>query len=253
MVAIQIFSVRSSICFGFAAAFASINAMQSLSIFKFALTACVLLLMPLDADAQRPPSSSQVAAYEGMFKAAYEGDLQELTRLLSSGSDIEARDPNGRTPLHVAAYASHENAVELLIRQGANADALDNQDYDIVTIAAVADDLEVLEMALRMGTSSGNITSPYEGTALIAAAHLGHHEVVKMLIDAGAPLDHINNLHWTALMESVVLGDGGSDHLTTARHLLGAGADKSIADRDGITPYQHAVNRGFAEMANLLR
>ena len=227
--------------------------MQSISFFKIALAAFLSLLMPLDALAQRPPSASQVAAYEGMFKAAFEGNLAELRKLLASGSNIEARDPNGRTPLHVAAYASHENAVELLIQQGANANALDNQAYDIVTIAAVADDLEVLDMALRMGASAGNVTSPYDGTALIAAAHLGHHEVVKMLIDAGAPLDHINNLHWTALMESVVLGDGGADHIMTARHLLEAGADKSLADRDGITPYQHAVDRGYSEMANLLK
>ncbi len=36
---------------------------------------------------------------------------------------------------------------------------------------------------------------------------------VQHLIDAGAPLDHINNLGWTALVEAVVLGDGGPDHI----------------------------------------
>ena len=51
--------------------------------------------------------------------------------------------------------------------------------------------------------------SPYDGTALIAAAHLGHHEVVRALVEAGAPLDHVNNLGWTALIEAVILGDGG--------------------------------------------
>jgi ankyrin repeat protein len=122
-----------------------------------------------------------------------------------------------------------------------------------VTIAAVANDLGVLKVALDLGASPGNTTSPYEGTALIAAAHLGHHEVVKTLIDAGAPLDHINNLHWTALMESVVLGDGGSDHVRTAGHLLEAGADKNITDRNGTTAYEHAVSRGYTEMMDLLK
>jgi hypothetical protein len=40
--------------------------------------------------------------------------------------------------------------------------------------------------------------------------HLGHDEIVRQLIAAGAPLDHVNNLHWTALIESIVLGDGGA-------------------------------------------
>ena len=35
---------------------------------------------------------------------------------------------------------------------------------------------------------------------------LGHDGVVRQLIAAGAPLDHVNNLHWTALIESIVLG-----------------------------------------------
>jgi len=141
--------------------------------------------------------------------------------------------------------------VRLLAEAGANINALENQAYDVVTIAAVANDLPMLDIVLELGASSGNITSPYEGTALIAAAHLGHYEVVKRLIEAEAPLDHINNLHWTALIESVVLGSGGPEHIETARLLLTAGADKTIADKNGVTPLQHAVSRGYKEMVKL--
>jgi len=96
------------------------------------------------------------------------------------------------------------------------------------------------------------LTSIYSGTALIAAAHLGHVEVVRRLIAAGAPLDHVNNLGWTALMESIVLGDGGNNHTETLRALVSAGADVNIADRSGVTPLQHARNRGFAAMVKIL-
>ena len=99
----------------------------------------------------------------------------------------------------------------------------------MVTIAAVADDVPTLEAALALGNRATNVTSRYDGTALIAAAHLGHVEVVRVLIKAGAPLDHVNNLGWTALIESIVLGDGGPRHTATLAALVDAGANVNIA------------------------
>ena len=96
------------------------------------------------------------------------------------------------------------------------------------------------------------MTSRYDGTALIAAAHLGHTEAVKILIAAKAPLNHVNNLGWTALMEAVVLGNGGKNHTDTLRALVEAGADVNIADRQGNTPLQHARRRGYVQMARIL-
>ena len=73
----------------------------------------------------------------------------------------------------------------------------------------------MLKLAIASGGNTRAITSPYKGTALIAAAHLGHAEVVEALIAAKAPLDHVNNLGWTALIEAIVLGDGGPRHQAT--------------------------------------
>ena len=39
----------------------------------------------------------------------------------------------------------------------------------------------------------------------------------------GASLDHVNNLGWTALIESIMLGDGGPRHTETVRALVEAG------------------------------
>src|SRR6185436_15077369 len=101
-----------------------------------------------------------------------------------------------------------------------------------------------LRAALELGASPKNVTSRYDGTALIAAAHLGHVEVVRLLIAAGAPLDHVNNLGWTALIESIVLGDGGPRHTATLKALLDAGASAALKDRQGRTPLELARQRG---------
>jgi ankyrin repeat protein len=203
------------------------------------------------AHAQVPPSHTEIAGYTGLHAAAHSGDVAAIKKLTAEGAPLESRDSHGRTPLHVAVFASHEDAVRALAEAGADMNALEHDDYDAVTIAAVADDVEMLKTVLAQGGSAANITSPYEGTALIAAAHLGHDEVVRMLIKAGAPLDHVNNLGWTALIESVILGDAGPRHVETARALIAAGADVNISDRQGTTPLAHARQRGYDAMAAL--
>ena len=205
------------------------------------------------AHAQTAPSASDIASYTGMHLAAHEGNVDEINRLIAAGADVDIRDRAQRTPAHIAAFASHDDALIALANGGADMNALENRVYDVLTIAAVADDAEMVSLAMELGNAPDLITSVYDGTALIAAAHLGHHDVVARLVEGGAPLDHINNLAWTALIEAVVLGDGGPDHIKTVQILVDAGADKSIGDRDGVTPLQHATSRGYAELVEILK
>jgi ankyrin repeat protein len=222
---------------------------------KPSYAACLFLLAVtpgLPAAAQIPPTQTELAAYAGLHAAAARGDATAIERLMQNGADAGARDGNGRTALHVAAFRKQNEAALRLMRLGADPNALDAQRYDIVTIAAVADDAAMLRTALAGGAKATNITSPYDGTALIAAAHLGHDEVVRILIAAGAPLDHVNNLGWTALIESIVLGDGGKRHVACLEALVKAGADVNIADRSGATPLTLAKRRDYREMAAIL-
>jgi len=100
----------------------------------------------------------------------------------------------------------------------------------------VANDVKMLKIALSAGAKSGHTTSRYDGTALIAAAHLGHVEVVRTLIAAGAPLNHVNNLAWMALIKSIGHGDGGPNHIACLSALVDAGANVTIADGSGMSP-----------------
>jgi hypothetical protein len=204
------------------------------------------------AAAQVGPTPAESAQYRGLHAAALAGDVQKIAELAAARADLNARDGRGRTPLHVATFARQREAVGALVRAGAGIDLLEQDRYDAVTIAAVADDEETLQVLLALGASAKQVTSRYDGTALIAAAHLGHDGVVRQLIAAGAPLDHVNNLHWTAVIEALVLGDGGPRHQATLKALIDAGANLQLRDRMGNTPLQLARSRGFAQMVRML-
>ena len=212
---------------------------------------CAIAVAP--AGAQTPPTPAEIAAYSGLLAAAQQGDVATIERLVAaSRAALGTRDANGRTPLHVATFARQRGAVAKLLALGADAALLDKDRYDAVTIAAVADDEDTLRILLGGGASAKLVTSRYDGTALIAAAHLGHDGVVRQLIAAGAPLDHVNNLHWTALIEAVVLGDGGARHQRVVQALLDAGANTALADAQGRTALELARSRAYAAMVKLI-
>ena len=215
-----------------------------------------LLALPLFAmsgtQAQVPPTPTEIARYTGLHAAAHKGDVTAIGKLAGDRADLNARDSYGRTPLHVATFARQRDAIRALVKAGADINLLEQDRYDGVTIASVADDEETLRVLLSLGASAKLTTSRYDGTALIAAAHLGHDGVVRQLIAAGAPLDHVNNLDWTAVIESIVLGDGGPRHRATLKALIDAGANLQLTDRQGQTPLHLARTRGYREMIEML-
>ena len=210
------------------------------------------LLATLPASAQIAPTEAELRAYGGLHAAAAHGDIADIEARIVAGENKEALDARHRTPLHVAVYRKQHDAARALMRLGADPNKLDIDRYDIITIAAVANDVPMLKVAFEGGGNPKAVTSIYDGTALIAAAHLGHAEVVRTLIAAHAPLDHVNNLQWTAQIESIVLGDGGNNHTETLRALVEAGADVNIPDGSGTTPLKLARSRGYRDMVVIL-
>lgn len=57
----------------------------------------LLLALANPAAAQTAPSVREVAAYDGLFLAARQGDVAAIDRLIAAGADVNARDPMGRT------------------------------------------------------------------------------------------------------------------------------------------------------------
>lgn len=208
--------------------------------------------VPSQLQAQQPPGDRELRVYAGLHAAAAIGDIAEIEKLIKEGENLNLQDSNSRTPLIVAAYRKHHDAVRALLRLGANPNARDLQRFDILTIGAVNNDLELVKLALEGGTDPRAVAGNYDGTALISAAHLGHVEIVKALIAAKANLDHVNSMGWTALLMCVVLGNNSKEHIATVDALVKAGADVDIKDRGGNSALAHARARRYDEMIKIL-
>jgi hypothetical protein len=198
------------------------------------------------------PAAQQTSAAAALLAAAERGDADAAQRALAAGADVDARDARRRTALIIAGETGHIAVARVLLAARADVNALDDRRYDALTQAAARGDHALVALLLEAGADVRLITSPYGGTALIAAAHHGHVEAIRLLLARRPPIDHVNNLGWTALMEAVVLGDGGPRHTETLRLLIAAGANPNIADRAGVTPLGHARGRGYAEMVKAL-
>jgi ankyrin repeat protein len=195
--------------------------------------------------------AAQHAAAE-LILAAERGDSARVTAQLAAGVAVDVRDARGRTALLVATRADRIETARLLIAAGADVNAKDAIHDSPFLYAGAEGRNEILRLLLATGRVDLASTNRYGGTALIPAAHHGHVETVRILLGTAINIDHVNNLGWTALLETVILGDGGATHTEILRLLIEAGADVTIADRDGVTALAHARNRGFAAMADKL-
>ena len=187
-----------------------------------------------------------------LLQAAEEGDADAVAVALRAGADIEARDANRRTPLLLASTNDHVGVARVLVAMGADPDALDDRHDTPWLVTGVTGSVAMLE-ALLPADPDLTIENRYGGLSPIPAAERGHVAYIKRVVRTDVDLDHVNDLGWTALLEAVILGDGGRRHQDVVRLLLDAGVDRTIADHDGVTPLQHAESRGYDEIASLLR
>jgi ankyrin repeat protein len=164
---------------------------------------------------------------------------------------IDARDSKGATALLVATHENKANAARVLIEAGADVNAKDNINDNPYLYAGVRGHLEILKMTLAHGADLKS-TNRNGGTAMIPASERGHVETVRTLIEAGVDADHVNNLGWTALLEAIILGNGGHQHQQIVQALVDAKANVDLADREGVTPLQHARNRGYKAIEKIL-
>ncbi|WP_328332883.1 MULTISPECIES: ankyrin repeat domain-containing protein [unclassified Streptomyces] len=188
-----------------------------------------------------------------LLEAAGRGDTTAVRAALAAGAALEARDGHRRTALLLASIGDHVGAARVLVAEGADPDAQDDRDDSPWLATGVTGSVAMMRELLPAGPDL-TLRNRFGGIALIPASERGHVDYVRALLrETDIDVDHVNNLGWTALLEAVILGDGGPAHQEIVGLLLTAGATPGLPDGDGVTALTHAEQRGYTRIAELLR
>ncbi|MGW7401094.1 ankyrin repeat domain-containing protein [Streptomyces cyaneofuscatus] len=188
-----------------------------------------------------------------LLTAARTGDTDGVRTAIEGGARVDVRDEELRTPLLLAALGDHVEAARLLVAAGADPDAQDRREDSPWLVTGVTGSVAMLHVLLPAGPDL-TLRNRFGGVSLIPASERGHVAYVREVLRVtDIDVDHVNRLGWTALLEAVILGDGGRAHQEVVELLLAAGASPGLPDGDGVTALAHAERRGFAEIAALLR
>lgn len=212
----------------------------------------ILLILFLSACQSNPEKEEVQNMNRELIEFAEQGNTEQVRQLLQSGADINATDEQGRTAVMAATYHNHVGTVEALIQAGADINIRDHQRNNVFLYAGAEGMMEILRLAIE-ADADVMLTNRYGGTALIPASDRGHVEIVQELLTrTDVDVNHINHLNWTALLEAVILGDGSEKYQHIVKLLLDHGADARIPDGNGVTPLQHARERGYQEIERIL-
>ncbi|TMW69731.1 hypothetical protein Poli38472_001887 [Pythium oligandrum] len=156
-------------------------------------------------------------AKDALFRAAEDGNVPELRRLLESGADLYDTDRYGQTVLMRAAYNGRLETVRFLLERDTR------------------------------GKLMEAISSVCSYTALYLAAWNGHADIVRFLLDHGARLDTRPAGSETPLFIAAV-----ANHLEVVRLLLERGMNADTPDKNGRTALRETIHYKRYEMATFL-
>ena len=189
---------------------------------------------------------------ENLVNMVMKNDISKVKEALEKGSNVNTTDQNGRSLLLIAVIRKQTEMVKLLVQYKADVNLQDVQKDSPFLYAGASGQTEIVKLFLQNGARF-DVFNRYNGTALIPACERGHVDTVTVLANTeGFPIDHLNRLGWTALMEAVVLGDGSTKYQQIIQILKNAGTNIDIPDKDGVTALQHSKSLGFKEIVKIL-
>ncbi len=225
--------------------------------FKYALIAPMLcftiLFMNRPSMLYAQESTGPSEYYDGdtgeqtpLMRAAADGELQTVRRLISEGADANQMIRGEGTALYLALQHSHVGIANVLLAHGADPNLGNRMDGFPLLVAIASGDEDMVRRMIEKGADVNKLL-PGDGSALIVASKLGYLGIVKMLVKEGANLD------------MGVKGDGNplimaskNGQLHVVKYLIGEGADVNAAVKDDETPLINASEQGHLAVVRYL-
>ena len=181
-----------------------------------------------------------------IHQAAYDGDIQAVKQHLDDGTEVNAKDGTGRTPLHWAAWVGHKEIAELLITAGADVNAKAEFGETPLHTAVSNDHKEIIELLIKEGADVNAVAMDdvfSDQTPLDAANKYNQGAVAVLLRKYGGK----TCVELEALINSAKKGD-----IEGIKQHLAAGGDVSFRNKNGDTMLNYAAYLGHKEIVELL-
>lgn len=204
------------------------------------------------AKPSQPTTPSNIPPSGTLFAAVHAKQASNVAALVKQGVALNEQDDEGRTAAMIATYNNDYATAKVLIEAGADVNIRDTMLNNPFLYAGAEGYLDILKLTVKAGANPA-LLNRFGGTALIPAGEHGHVEVIKYLLEnTNININHVNNPGWTALLEAIVLNSGGPRQQQAVQLLVDHGADVTIADKNGVTPLQHARAKGFTDITRIL-
>lgn len=201
----------------------------------------------LDEQTRAKLISKKAPSQFSFNEAIKRDDYLTVEALIGAGSDVNAKDKSGETPLHLAAVRGYPDITSLLITEGANVNARDGRELTPLHAAAWGGHKETVALLIDKGAYI-NAIDENGLTPLHVSALTGSNETIVLLIDNGAEINARNKDGMTPLHVAAFVGQKEAAEL-----LIDKGADVNAKNKEGVTPLQMASQKGHQPIIELLR
>ena len=196
--------------------------------------------------------TDQNARNLALHAACEAGDAARAAALLAEGASVSWKDGGGRTALMIATQKNDLALARTLVDAGSDVNERDATLLSPYLCSGANGVHELMALYLAHGADVKSVNR-FGGTVLLPSSEKGYLKTVQVALKSGVPVNHANHLGWSALLEAVILGDGGERHQAIVRLLLAGGANPAVADSDGVTPLEHARRLGHHAIKAMLQ